>query len=839
MAYIDAYTGMDVLTPEEEEEKRRRQKELADTAVHTEERKVYGDGTQEIITKKEISPEAQGIKAKPSIFENLGNAVAAMPENFVNNLKQAGQNFATNIQNAPDNVARNLQQGVTNLQNAPANVAANVQGAINPNQPQAPQTPQPQFDRNAYNTSIAQQESGNRADIGYHDRTKSTAFGAYGITAPAYQDARRVDPSLPADITQATPEQQTRAHNIITDNNARFLQQKGIEPTPGVLAAAHFTGAGGLHKFLTQKDEQGRPYISPQAQAANGGYDKAAAIINGRLGGQAIPSSGALGRPTAMPGEGVAVATGQGVQGTMSMNQPAVEAAPEAPISPEELARQQQYSLATGQGAPGLKVAGVQAGAPEIDKTQAAINRYQTAQDDPIALIQLRSDTSQPEYLRKRAGDRVAEMITSENNRTTAEQTLPTLSQSDLAKVATKRSEGNSVGDWLQYLLFKHVGLNDLANQKAEQLGIGHAWQNATVVDADGKERAVEVLTTANGRVLQGNYAGTNEKIPKDLLEQAAGGILGKGVHVTKVSSLIDPETKQLVTHQTLSNGQERYTAGGKSYQGDKSKLQDAGEHVKQEDRRVNAARNTLAKDFPNPTQQQVYTALRNAGVPTARIEQELGMAPGSISKAQAVTGAATAAQAGAPAAAPGQVVRTGEQPFDINNPPQAKPGQRADEHKAEVAAWQKKKDRIEKRAEELPKVESNAADSIATVSDLLTHPGFSDVIGVPNVITGIISPPGTDARDFKSKYKQLLGQQFLAGFNSLRGGGSITEVEGQQAKEAVAAMQDPYISEREFKRNAELYMNTLKRAGGTPASRKATNFCCGVGLSVRAARFL
>jgi len=222
MAYIDPYTGQEVLTLEEQEEKRKRERELANTAVQTEERKVYADGTQEIITKQEITPEAQGIKAQPTVFENLGNALAAMPENFVRNVQQAGQNFATN------------------LQAAPANFAANVQGAINPNQPAAQPTPQPtpapklNFDVNAYNSSIAQQESGNRADIGFHDRTKSSAFGLFGITAPAYADARRADPSLPADITQANKEQQTRAQNIITNNNARFLQQRGIETTPGV-----------------------------------------------------------------------------------------------------------------------------------------------------------------------------------------------------------------------------------------------------------------------------------------------------------------------------------------------------------------------------------------------------------------------------------------------------------------------------------------------------------------------------------------------------------------------------------------------------------------------------
>ena len=546
MAYIDAYTGMDVLTLEEEEEKRKREeqrrRELADTAVQTEERIVYGDGTQEIITKKEITPEAQTQLQAPI---------------------------------DPNQMAAPQPQATPQPQPQPQ-----------PQQPQAtpaPQPPKPQFDRNAYNASIAQAESGNRPDIGFHDRAKSTAFGAFGITAPAYQDARRKDPSLPEDITKANADQQTRAHNIITDNNAKYLQQRGVEPTPGVLAAAHFTGAGGLHKFLTQTDEQGRPFISPQAQAANGGYDKARAIIEGRLNGQAVPSSGAVSRPPqAQPQEGVAVATGQGVQGTPTVM---------GPVSPEQVQQQAQnemqamqqfaqaqpqaaspYSLATGAGQPGLTVPGMQPGQP-AQQTKAAIDRYQEAQDDPIALIQLRSDTTQPEYIRQRAGTRVAEMITSENNRRAAETTLPTLSQSDLAKVATKRSEGNSVGDWMQYLLFKHVGLNDLANQKGEQLGIGHQWTRSTITDEAGNSIPVEIQTTASGKLLGGNML-DGTPLTKAQLNQTGGG-LGKGTSLS-AEVYIDPKTGNRYRSGYDSSGKAALVniQGGPSFTGKMSDLQ-------------------------------------------------------------------------------------------------------------------------------------------------------------------------------------------------------------------------------------------------------------------------
>jgi hypothetical protein len=225
---------------------------------------------------------------------------------------------------------------------------------------------------------------------------------------------------------------------------------------------------------------------------------------------------------------------------------------------------------------------------------------------------------------------------------------------------------------------------------------------------------------------------------------------------------------------------------------------------------KVKNAYASLAKDVPNPTPEQTVQYLKRAGVSDARIQQETGVAPGTSSRAPAnapsvapSAGATTGGAVSRPTTTPG---------FDINNPPEPLPGERSDVHKARVAEWTKKKDRLEKVREELPKVEGQAQESIATVDTLLTHPGFTDVIGIPNVLTGIYSPPGTDARNFKAIYKQIQGEQFLTAYNNLRGGGQISNTEGQAAKEAVAAMQDPGISEAEFRRNAKIYVDTIKR---------------------------
>jgi hypothetical protein len=48
---------------------------------------------------------------------------------------------------------------------------------------------------------------------------------------------------------------------------------------------------------------------------------------------------------------------------------------------------------------------------------------------------------------------------------------------------------------------------------------------------------------------------------------------------------------------------------------------------------------------------------------------------------------------------------------------------------------------------------------------------------------------PGTDEADFQSLMRQVKGKQFLQAFESLKGGGPITDIEGTKATEAMARM--------------------------------------------------
>ena len=86
----------------------------------------------------------------------------------------------------------------------------------------------------------------------------------------------------------------------------------------------------------------------------------------------------------------------------------------------------------------------------------------------------------------------------------------------------------SSIGDWMQYLLFKHVGLNDLANEKGDQLGIGHQWQGA--MNANGDTGMIRY--GASGKPLEGVKSDGSAMNNNELAAYASQG-LGKASDVS------------------------------------------------------------------------------------------------------------------------------------------------------------------------------------------------------------------------------------------------------------------------------------------------------------------
>jgi hypothetical protein len=119
----------------------------------------------------------------------------------------------------------------------------------------------------------------------------------------------------------------------------------------------------------------------------------------------------------------------------------------------------------------------------------------------------------------------------------------------------------------------------------------------------------------------------------------------------------------------------------------------------------------------------------------------------------------------------------------------------------------------------QLPQVVAEGENTVKLVDDLLKAPGYKQAVGGSRML-GVQNIPGTSAKDFDIRLDQLKGKQFLQAFESLKGGGQITEVEGRKATEAISRM-NASASEEEFEKAAREFQNII-RTGVQRAKAKA-----------------
>lgn len=131
-------------------------------------------------------------------------------------------------------------------------------------------------------------------------------------------------------------------------------------------------------------------------------------------------------------------------------------------------------------------------------------------------------------------------------------------------------------------------------------------------------------------------------------------------------------------------------------------------------------------------------------------------------------------------------------------------------------------KSKAEAQGKEQAKFEANAPQAIATaktaltkIDALLAHPGLAPAVGaggagtlgIPGVAKFI---PGTDAADFSARLDEIKGGAFMEAFNTLKGGGQITEKEGEKATAAITRMSTAQ-SEKEFKAAAKEFQAVIR----------------------------
>jgi hypothetical protein len=88
-------------------------------------------------------------------------------------------------------------------------------------------------------------------------------------------------------------------------------------------------------------------------------------------------------------------------------------------------------------------------------------------------------------------------------------------------------------------------------------------------------------------------------------------------------------------------------------------------------------------------------------------------------------------------------------------------------------------------------------------------HPGFSSAVGFGGSVPRFFA--GTEAKNFEIRHNEVLSQAFLDAFETLKGGGAITEKEGEKATAARTRM-NLASTEKEYAEAAREYQGVLKR---------------------------
>lgn len=105
----------------------------------------------------------------------------------------------------------------------------------------------------------------------------------------------------------------------------------------------------------------------------------------------------------------------------------------------------------------------------------------------------------------------------------------------------------------------------------------------------------------------------------------------------------------------------------------------------------------------------------------------------------------------------------------------------------------------------------ASISSQIDVIDKALNHPGRESATGLSGSLDPRNYVPGTDARNFQVLLDQIGGSAFLQAFESLKGGGQITEIEGKKATDAIARLNRAQ-SDSEFKQSLQDLREVMSR---------------------------
>jgi len=127
-----------------------------------------------------------------------------------------------------------------------------------------------------------------------------------------------------------------------------------------------------------------------------------------------------------------------------------------------------------------------------------------------------------------------------------------------------------------------------------------------------------------------------------------------------------------------------------------------------------------------------------------------------------------------------------------------------------------------------LPAAIKNAEYATSVIDQAINHPGREIFTGASSTWDPRNYLRGTDAADYEALHKQIEGQTFLEAFESLKGAGQITEVEGQKATQAKARLDraqsdEAYLAAlKELKEVINIGLERARAKAGQPATTTA-----------------
>ena len=411
-------------------------------------------------------------------------------------------------------------------------------------------------------------------------------------------------------------------------------------------------------------------------------------------------------------------------------------------------------------------------------------------------------DKNTPENLQKHVKKQVSDTLAQEAGFVKAEAQIKTMDENAVAKALREKTTG---GSYVKAILFGLLGMENSKGAEIAKLGIGKEM----MTQVDGQP--VMIKMAENGTPISGINAKTgNELTPQELIAGVQYASVQKGAQ-THTGKMQDTTTNEVYYERTTPQGIELVDNNGKKYTGKSSNLRPFGigsdintKNVIQQQELQNklayagptASAETLAKIVSEsegkfgPLDPNVKATIMAGRLPVTGTVPTTGNAP------------AGAAVAGAPAGAAGTF-----------------PGQREIDQKTKAAAAEVIGTDMGKVKATQPQVESQADQLITQVENLYKIGGsdksFRDAVGFKGAGLGfgLLEKPiaGTKEADFISAFNQIKGETFRQAFESLRGGGQITEKEGQAATDALNRMQLSQ-SEEEFKKASKEFNENVMR---------------------------